>query len=134
MYVEEIIKKLEKTKNDDILLLELLKLLKSDNVDSFKKSKNKMIREVADMVYKLNQSFEDRAKAIMEMKAAEREGLVKFWAREEGIEIGKKEGMENGIEIGQKMSIKALYSNGMSKEDIAKNLSLELSYVEEALK
>lgn len=130
VYVEEIIKKLEKTKNDDILLLELLKLLKSDNVDSFKKSKNKMIREVADMVYKLNQSFEDRAKAIMEMKAAEREGLVKFWAREEGIEIGKKD----GIEIGQKMSIKALYSNGMSKEDIAKNLSLELSYVEEVLK
>ena len=74
------------------------------------------------MVYKLNQSFEDRAKAIMEMKAAEREGLVKFWAREEGVEIG------------QKMSIKALYSNGMSKEDIAKNLNLELSYVEEALK
>ena len=94
VYVEEIINNLENNKNNDILLLELLKLLKSDNVESFKCSKNKMIREVADMIEKVNQSFEERAKAIMEMKAAEREGLVKFWAKEEGKQEGRLEGIE----------------------------------------
>ncbi len=53
---------------------------------------------------------------------------------EEGIVIGEEKGIEKGKKENQLETIKILFETGLSKEDIAKHLRLDLEYVKEVLK
>ena len=55
-------------------------------------------------------------------------------AKKEGHEEGKAEGRAEGKKENQLETIKILFETGLSKEDIAKHLRLDLDYVKEVLK
>ena len=55
-------------------------------------------------------------------------------AKKEGFEEGIEKGIEKGKKENQLETIKILFETGLSKEDIAKHLRLDLEYVKEVLK
>ena len=68
---------------------------------------------------------------ISELEVAERKGRNK--GIEEGIVIGEEKGIEKGKKENQLETIKILFETGLSKEDIAKHLRLDLEYVKHVL-
>ena len=63
-----------------------------------------------------------------EKKEAREEGLA------EGIAEGKAQGIAEGSKAKLNENIKTMKSNGLSNEEIAKYLSIDLKYVNEVLK
>ena len=94
--------------------------------------------------------YDKSEKAQMERDARNKQELEQYTllnaAKKEGHEEGKAEGIEEGIVIGEEKgiekgkkenqleTIKILFETGLSKEDIAKHLRLDLEYVKEVLK
>ena len=132
--------------NSKIELDRALKLLSSLDMTPYLDDNSSVIRRAADMLC----DYDKSEKAQMERDARNKQELEQYTllnaAKKEGHEEGKAEGIEEGIVIGEEKgiekgkkenqleTIKILFETGLSKEDIAKHLRLDLEYVKEVLK
>ena len=135
-----------------------LKLLSSFDMEPYLNDKSNLIKEAAVMLCDYDKSeraqMERDARNKQELEyytrinAATKEGLEKGLAeglekglaegREKGLAQGREEGIAQGREEGskqtQKEMISLMHESGMSKEDIARILKMDLSKVEDILK
>ena len=122
---------LQSTNKDDKILIELMNLLISKDMDKYERSKTKLIREVANMVKGLNKDQKERISAI---KAKDYETRYYDAGYVSGLDAGYASGLDAGANEKQREYIRTMYSNGLSKEDISKYLSLDKASIDEALK
>ena len=136
--IPKYLKDFNKKSKDDIIKMKLLDVLVTDNGEKYKNDKSLDLRKIERRINEMNR--EGHIKLSM-FKAAYYEAeqeREKKEAREEGLAEGIAEGKAQGIAEGSKANlienIKTMKSNGLSNEDIAKYLSLDLKYVNEVLK
>ena len=134
---------LEKIPSESKIELErALKLLSTLDMTPYLDDESILIRRAADMLC----DYDKSEKAQLERDARNKSELEKYTlintAKAEGIEegiekgivIGEEKGIEKGKKENQLETIKILFETGLSKEDIAKHLRLDLEYVKEVLK
>ena len=130
---------LEKIPSESKIELErALKLLSTLDMTPYLDDESILIRRAADMLC----DYDKSEKAQLERDARNKSELEKYTlintAKKEGHEEGKAEGIAQGKAEGKaeekNENIKTMFKNGLSQEDIAKFLSLDIEYVKEVLK
>jgi len=78
----------------------------------------------------------DKARRLRDarLKQEYEEGVRLEAAKNEGIALGREEGIAQGIAIGKGIVVKKLFQNGLKKEEIAKLLNLSMEDVEKYTK
>lgn len=155
LYIEEYNRMDFKMADENVkMIMELVKLLTTEDIAKYLNSKNKLLKEVAKTIMSVNKDREKRIQAIMEEKArmtpliiadyAKKEGMKKGLA--EGLEKGLAKGLEKGLAEGRekglaegreeqlKENILSLKKYGMNSLDIASALNIDINYVESITK
>ena len=71
--------------------------------------------------------------AMETLKSESRYNVGMIEAKEEGIKQGREEGLEEGVQKNQKEVVLKMYKKGMSKEDIANLLDLDIDIIDKIL-
>ena len=129
------------SKDSKIELERALKLLSEKDLTSYKDDKSKVIKEAANMLEGYSKSELAQIKRDEERKRQFEENMKLYVAERNGIEKGEAKGRAEGIAEGKvegkaeerAESIRTMYKNGLSIEDISKYLSLDINYVKEVL-
>ena len=131
IYVEEY-KRMDFKKLDENgkMMVELVDVLTSEDIDKYLTNKSDLIKGVAKTIMELNKDKNERIKAIKEHYHKQSILILQDVAEERGIAKGKVEGVEEAnAKIAKKMK-----NNGSSVEDIASFLELGVDKVNELLK
>jgi predicted transposase/invertase (TIGR01784 family) len=121
--------------NEDlIVLLKFLTCKRREEMETLTQ-KNENLKQAYDTLVHISQDPAERALAIARDKFLWDQEAKERGAREEGIELGRGEGIEKkkkkGIEIGEKIGIieaaKKLLSTGMDKKTVCEMLGISES-------
>ena len=139
VYVDEFMKlDLQEVAKDDKILVELMQVLGTIELERYLDSKTKLVKDVAEMINGLNQDEKERILAIKRMDYETRERDYRRMALFEGKEEGRKEGLAEGMAKGKSEqlieSINNMLEYGLSKDEISKILKIDINYVNDILK
>ena len=123
-------------KNDKILI-EALEVLSTNDVDKYLNSKHEVIKTMAEEIKKVNADKVEHRNAILEEIHELRYDLDMGTMYRDGKEDGLIEGKNIGLTEGRKEqleeTIKTLFLNGLSKDNISKYLNLSTEYIDEVI-
>ena len=135
LYIEEY-KRLDFNSLDknDKMIVELVKVLTTEDLSEYLNSSNKLLKEVAKTIMSVNKDKDARIAALMQEKAEQNYRIIMDVAEKKGIEKGLAKGLEQGREEGIATAILSMNSKGYTEKVIADALDLDLAYVKEILK
>ena len=120
-------------KNDKILI-EALEVLSTNDVDKYLNSKHEVIKTMAEEIKKVNADKVEHRNAILEEIHELRYDLDMGTMYRDGKEDGLSEGEAEGRKKQLEETIKTLFLNGLSKDNISKYLNLSTEYIDEVMK
>ena len=135
IYIDELIKqnKIDKLDEYDKMILEVVEVLVSKNVENYLDSNNPLTKKVAE---KIMMYTEEEIKRMQEQFDKENQAELRFLLKEEhkkGKEEGIEEGIEKGAHMGMVKIVKSLNDYGFKPDEIAKLLDKSIEEIEDLL-